>query len=346
MIADHQIQDQLLELARAHFRSDNLRLKLLKGDGSDRQIHLIPSPDDSRDPVVGVYHEDLAENRSFIFITGKMKAVSLPVPEIISIAPSEKAYLLQYLGEHHLGQTIEIWRSQGEHQYVVSAYQRVMDVLLEMQNNLTPHLTEYLKNRLMTRSDFEGDLAYFERDFVNRFKMNDLYTGAVRRELRSNLIDRIVELPADVFVYRDFQSRNIMWYRNQPWFLDYQSAFLGTRYYDLASLLFASKAGLEAEERTLLMKYYYDIATPDISYEEYLKNFYRFVLIRRIRSLGSYGFLSMVKKKQDFFKAIKPGIRVLNELLTKEEALEELSHTRAMIGAVAERWEKTIQQPC
>ncbi len=159
----------LLRMARDYFDCDSVGLKLLKGDGSDRRIFLLSSSIQTGKSVIGVYHENLEENRSFIQITEKMKEAWLPVPEIIRIDESQRAYLLQYLGKYHLGQSIERWKKSSETHRIILAYKQVIRCLVKMQTQLTPFLKDLLKDRIMGIQDFSGDLAYFEHDFVHRF---------------------------------------------------------------------------------------------------------------------------------------------------------------------------------
>ena len=85
-------------LAAEYDPSQNFSLDLLKGDGSDRKIFFLQSQSKQETPIVGVYHENLTENRDFILISAKMREAGILVPEIFRVARSEKAYLLQYLG--------------------------------------------------------------------------------------------------------------------------------------------------------------------------------------------------------------------------------------------------------
>ena len=143
------------------------------------------------------------------------------------------------------------------------------------------------------------------------------------------------------FVYRDFQSRNIMWLDHAPWYIDYQSAMRGTLYYDLASLLYSSRSGLFSDEREALCIYFYNLLAPSISVADFQAHFYRFVLIRRLRSLGTYGYLSLVKNKKQFRKAIPPTLAELNELLSYQECLQPFTALRGMIQNIADLVETT-----
>ncbi|MCG8338077.1 MAG: phosphotransferase [Proteobacteria bacterium] len=338
-------EKNLLTLADAHLHKKLLDISLLKGDGSDRQIYLIHPQDDPNQKVIGVYHEDVQENLDFIHITQRMKEVSLPVPEIFAVDPSNQFYLLQYLGEKNLGQWIDLWLKEGNQQKIIQAYLKVLPHLITIQQTLTSLLSKFLEKKLMKRKDFADDLAYFEGNFVKRFGFEELFHNKVRNELDEYLLNPIGQLKPSVFVYRDFQSRNIMWLHEQPWFIDYQSAFLGTRFYDLASLLYASKSGLDDNGRDVLLKHFYELSAGDMSYHEFLKQFFLFVLIRRLRSLGTYGFLGVSKQKRDFFEKITPGLKELCAILKEKEELAAFSHTKTMIESMLKSWLHRSKKP-
>ncbi|MBU2512557.1 aminoglycoside phosphotransferase family protein [bacterium] len=330
----------LLQLAKNHFKSKEIDFRLLKGDGSDRKIYLINSVSSSLDSVVGVYHDNLEENRDFIFLTHKMKEAGIPVPEVIEIAASEKAYLIQYLGKHTLAESIEIWKKNSDEHKILLAYKNVLNYLHQIQTGLTPLLTDFLRIRKLGITNLIADLTYFKTDFIERFSFPELFSERVEQELKNSLIEKLSKYTPSVFVYRDFQSRNIMWYHNSPWFIDYQSAFFGTIHYDLASLLYASKSGLNDTAREELLNYYHGHIRSPLSLEEFENEFYLWVLLRRLRSLGAYGFLSQVKAKPGFYDSIYPTLQELIDLISEKRALKDFTNTLDMVKQIAFKWRK------
>lgn len=333
-------KQRVLQLACRHFGSEPETFRHLKGDGSDRQIFHLSYPDITPSEVVGVFYANVKENRDFISITGKMQAASLPVPEIYRVDDGDTAYLIQYLGKQNLGERIDDWIAGDGQDSIEHAYRRVIPYLIQMQTALTPLVSELLKGRVMGADTFVADLDYFRRDFLKRFGYERLIHSGVQSELYDSLLSDLGDTGVPVFVYRDFQSRNIMWWRGNPWFIDYQSAFLGPRYYDLASLLYSSKSGLDEQARERLLTLYYEEAHPEESLERFWFVYHRFVLLRRLRSLGSYGYLGMEKRKEGFLGAIEPSLQQLIALLLEKEVLKGFVQTLEMLTEILEDWQR------
>ena len=102
----------------------------------------------------------------------------------------------------------------------------------------------------------------------------------------------LLSAPKDYFLYRDFQSRNIMLFKNQPFFIDYQGGRKGALQYDLASLLYDAKADIPNEIRKHLLQHYINELKKhiDINEDEFSQYYYGFVFIRIMQALGAYGF--------------------------------------------------------
>ena len=318
------------------------KIESLKGDGSDRCIYRIYGTENLRPSVVGVIHHNIGENRDFLLLAQKFQEIGLPVPLIFSVNSDENAYLMQDLGNDTLADKVKEWNSENRNDKIIDSYKLVLDRLITMQHELPSVLTRFFKNRIMDVSVYQADLDYFRRDFVERFDFKSLLNASVIRELQSILFDHLVDLDVGYFVYRDFQARNIMWYDDSPWFIDFQSAFLGPRYYDMASLLYGSKSGLNEQERELLNKYYFRLleSASSFSFEDYTGVFFLFVVLRRLRSLGTYGFLSGEKGKAAFFDSIYPTLEELVGLFDSQSCLQPYENLFGMIKKVKDIWEQ------
>jgi len=332
----------LRHLASRYFKDEGLEFDLLKGDGSDRRIFRIRAKQDRRNSVIGVVHANLKENEDFFLVTRAFHQAAIPAPILLAVDELRTAYLLSDLGPDTLADRIAVWQNTGAQADIVRAYETVLRYLVTMQNDLAARMDGFLKNRVMDRTIYSADIDYFLRDFVIRFGFQPFWDAKTRQEIETCLLEPLAEVPADCFVYRDFQSRNIMWRSDGPWFIDYQSALRGPRYYDPASLLYSSRSGLDQPLRAHLLRFFCEQSQLQEPFDHFAVSFYRFVLIRRLRSLGTYGFLSVSKGKSRFRDHIQPTLIALSELLKRLEFLPALS---TAIDGMATQWLERSAQP-
>ncbi len=333
-------RSELNTLAAQYLNNRDFEINLLKGDGSDRKIFRIAPAAPCQCSVIGVVHDNLQENRDFLFLTRVFEEAGIPVPTVYKVNASQTAYLLEDLGPCNLAECIQLWKQSSQHDKIVPAYKNVLQYLVQMQLELPHRLGDFLKDKKMGRETYQTDLAYFQNSFLEKFGFASFYSKNIELELRSELVDYLSELKSDCFVYRDFQSRNIMWLDGSPWFIDYQSAFQGPPFYDLASLLFASKSGLDERSREVLLAYFFDISGYCSDFTAFQERFYRFVVLRRLRSLGTYGFLSMEKHKTGFLQSIRPTLLELSGLFSQKYGLKSFRHLPKMIREILKIWEE------
>src|SRR5207248_3831118 len=246
----------------------------------------------------------------------------LPVPEIYAEDLNHGAYLEEDLGDTSLFEFLTQNRS-GEDiaPAVVEAYRKAVGVLPRFQ--------------VEAARDFDYSYCYpvasFDRQSIawdlNYCKYYFLRLAGIPFNERAleNDFDRLTDLllgaPRDYFLYRDFQSRNIMLCDGQPYFVDYQGGRTGALQYDLASLLFDAKADLPPELRDHLL---YDYLRALANYipvdrEAFLHHFYAYVYVRIMQSLGAYGYRGFFERKAHFLQSVPYALKNLRWLLHNVE---------------------------
>lgn len=270
--------------------------------GSARTYYRLSSDTNS---ALGVYHDDDAENTAFVSFARHFKKLGLPVPEIYLTDLQNKVYLQQDLGDLTLFDLIQQDEEDGTSQSEKYLYQTV-EFLPKFQVNGHQGLDysiAYPRESFDVQS-MRWDLNYFKYHFLK-------FTGIIFNEQKlENDFDEIIRVldkaSRNFFLYRDFQTRNIMIQNNQVWFIDFQGGRKGYPAYDLASLLFDPKADLSHHLRESLLGNYLKglQSLSDIDIEDFLKLYPGFVLIRKLQAMGAFGFRGIFEKKTHFLQSI------------------------------------------
>ena len=153
----------------------------------------------------------------------------------------------------------------------------------------------------------------------------------------SRLTEFLLQADGDYFLYRDFQSRNVMLRDGCPWFVDYQGGRKGALQYDIASLLFDSKADLPPKLRQQLLEYYLDRLSTFIQLDrsDFMHHYYAYVYIRLMQALGAYGFRGFYEERTHFLQSVPYALKSLRWLLEHVELPITLPALTAAFGAMA-----------
>ena len=287
----------------------------MAGSGSYRSYYRITG---NGGTVVGVHNDNLSENQAFIAFTHQFRTDGLPVPEVFAENTDQRIYLLSDLGDQTLYQLLTAKRTIDDHfpVEIVALYKKAIEWLVVFQVRAGKNI-DY--NRCYPRVAFDRqsmmwDLNYFKYYFLKLAKVP--FDEQALEDDFAALCDMLTEEPTEFFLYRDFQSRNIMIFNGEPWFIDYQGGRKGALQYDLASLLTDAKADIPFPVRGELLRYY--LAKLEEIYpvdrDRFLKNYYGFALIRILQALGAYGFRGYYENKAHFLQSIPFAFRNLRYL--------------------------------
>lgn len=291
----------------------------LPESGSSRKYFRITSNNKS---AIGVYNTDKRENRALIYLTKHFLKHKLNVPKIYSQNLENSVYLIEDLGDVTLFSLIEQNRNgnlfNGE---VIELYKNILEQLPRFQITASKKLNF---NYCYPRSKFDSqsimwDLNYFKYYFLKLAKID--FDEQKLEDDFNTLTNFLLSADCNYFLYRDFNSRNIMIKNGKPCFIDYQGGRKGALQYDLASLLFDSKADLPNNLRTEFLEYYLSSVNKikKINKKDFLKYYYGYVLIRLLQMFGAYGYRGYFEGKAHFLKSIPYAVKNLEWLLKKSK---------------------------
>lgn len=304
-------KQQLALLYTRTTRQAPTEIQLLPEAGSNRTYYRLKG---SRS-LIGVEGTSIAENRAFIHLSRHFVAASLPMPAIKAVSEDERYYLQEDLGDVSLFDAIRNGRETGN-------FNPDEIALLHQTIQCLPAI-QYVGGQ---RLDFGH--CYPQSEFDRRTVMWDLnyfkycFLKLTGLEFEEHLLEKDFETLAErlldsdnepTFLYRDFQSRNVLIKDGKPHFIDFQGGRKGPIYYDVASFLWQAKANLPTSLReSLITSYLEALRTYRIidrpTFDTHLR---LFVFFRTLQVLGAYGFRGWIEKKTHFIESIPFALRNL-----------------------------------
>src|SRR5579864_698131 len=313
--------DILKDLFEQRFRAAPDRVQPLQGQlgGSGRVIVRLSTASQS---AIGILYDVREENASFIEFSRHFRRHGLSVPEIYGDDLRHGAYLEQDLGNMTLFEFLVANRT-GENiaPDVVDAYKKVVTMLPRFQVEAGRDLNYKVcyPRSSFDRQSISWDLNYFKYYFL-RLAAIPFSEQALENDF-ARLTKFLLTAPHDFFLYRDFQSRNVMLRGGEPFFLDYQGGRKGALQYDIASLLYDGKADLPPQLRQDLLDYYLDRLASYVPVDRaaFMEHYYAFVYIRIMQALGAYGFRGFYERKAHFLQSVPYALKNLRWLLHRVE---------------------------
>jgi aminoglycoside/choline kinase family phosphotransferase len=309
--------DALKRLFEQHFHAAPTRIQPLQGElgGSGRKIIRLAN---ERVSAIGVLYGVREENVAFLAFSRHFRKHGLPVPEIYAEDLENGAYLEEDLGDTVLFDFLSKNRNGPNIAApVVEAYRKVVAVLPRFQVEAARDLDYSVSYPCASfdRQSIAWDLNYFKYYFL-RLAAIPFNEQGLENDF-SRLADFLLSAPRDYFLYRDFQSRNVLLRDGQPFFVDYQGGRKGALQYDIASLLFDAKADLPPPLRQDLLEHYIRCLRKflNIDREAFLHYYYAYVYVRILQALGAYGFRGFYERKTHFLQSVPYALKNLRWLL-------------------------------
>ncbi len=271
--------------------------------------------DETGRSVIRVQGTNLEENRAFIYMARHFHALGLPVPELYWVSEDEMSYTQEDLGDTLL----------FDHLDDLSLLERAIRALAHIQVTGARDFDWSVCFPVpeMDERSIRWDLNYFKYCFLKGTKIE--FSEPKLEDDFDTMVRVILAQPADTFLYRDCQSRNIMIKDGQPYFIDFQGGRRGPTQYDVASLLWQAKANFAPEMREKMIEEYLDELKqiqPSLAEDAWRAALPHFVLFRTLQVLGAYGYRGYFERKPHFLESIPLAIKNLKELFETNEELK------------------------
>jgi N-acetylmuramate 1-kinase len=261
----------------------------------------------------------------FLGLNRYLRERGVPVPEVLWSSEKDGLIILEDLGDESLEKAIANKTNEQKEQL----YKQAIDLLVDMQNK-----TEPKKDTCIAfKRSFDDTLLAWEFDHFFEYGIEKRINIVVSKEDRKffkrvthTIIDQMQAM-TQVFVHRDFQSRNLMLHNKKLWLIDYQDALLGPIPYDLVALLCDSYVVLDKNLRENLMKHYLErrssLYQRTIGHADFSQMFDMVTIQRKLKDVGRFIYIDQIKGNSDFLKYIPASLNYVKGALERQEELSK-----------------------
>lgn len=268
--------------------------------------------------LIGVSGESTEENRAFLYMAEHFRRQGLPVPQVFIKSDDDLYYLQEDLGDTLLFDAIEKGRKTGvfgeEEKRLLRKTLRLLPAV-QFAGAEGMDFSHCYPQAEFNRRSILWDLNYFKYCFLKATGL--AFQEDCLEDDFQKMADVLLRSSSATFMYRDFQSRNVMIKDGEPWFIDFQGGRKGPVYYDVASFLWQAKANYPDSLRQELLHEYTDALRKYQPVDEayFMAQLRHFVLFRTMQVLGAYGFRGYFEKKPHFIQSVPFAIENLRQLL-------------------------------
>ncbi len=313
-----QLVESISSLYKQWKGTEPVSVDVLPQSGSERRYFRLHGKDES---VIGAYGANIPENETFVYFSSQFKKKNLATPEILAISDDKMFYLQEDFGAVSLLNHLE---EKGFTDEVYALFKKSLEALAELQvkgDGGLDYKTYCLTSIEFGKQAILSDLLYFKYYFLDALRKP--YDKQKLIEDFDALSNYLTHTEYKYFMFRDFQSRNIMVTPdNAVHFIDYQGGMKGAPQYDVASMLWQARANLTDEWKTNLLEDYMtaleEVVGQSIDRPIFRSQYYGYVLIRILQVLGAYGFRGLFERKAQFLTSIPLALRNLRDFFQNQ----------------------------
>ncbi|NTW52092.1 MAG: phosphotransferase [Chlorobiaceae bacterium] len=314
----------------------SLKILRIKGDASNRQYFRVSGENGNQIACIDpAFRSTAPEAYPFLIIREMLASHGIRVPHILDSEPGQGLLIIEDCGDLMLQDEV----SHLDTHRLSDRYRQIIDILIRIQS-IRPD-----RSVPAFSLSFDHEKLMFEFDFFIEHGLKNHFTGlldedsinALRREFDA-IATLLVRPEHFVLNHRDFHSRNIMLFRNEPVVIDFQDARLGLPQYDAVSLLRDSYVSLDPQLVAELKEYHFEqlckngLTTMDNP--EYLRFFDLMAFQRNVKAIGTFCYQTAVVRNRSFEPSIAPTLAFLSDYI---DARPELAAAGRLLEPLVSR---------
>ena len=309
------------------------RIEKLPQSGSDRIYFRIYATGET---FIATYNLNIKENKTFIYFSEHFTNVQLPMPQIFAVNEEKTLYIQEDLGTESLLDKLE---KQGYNNDTYDLYKQTLQQLARVQiaGDKGLDYDQCLTAKEFGKQAIMSDLLYFKYYFLDTLKIP--YDKQAMLNDFDTFCNYLDNSGYKYFLFRDFQSRNVIVNNDKVHFIDYQGGMKGALQYDVASLLWQAKANLSEDWKDSLLEIYIKevelLTNEKLDKELFLSQYNGYVLIRLLQVLGAYGFRGLFERKAHFLTSIPLALHNLTFFLTTTQIGIDIPEFDRMLRMIA-----------
>lgn len=246
---------------------------------------------------------------SFLDVHKFLSNINISIPKIFETDINKKIIIMEDFGDSKYDKLIS---SIDPKEILIDA----VNSLIEIQNTQKPIVNKFLKK--YDFSSFEIEIAEFA-DFY--LPINNISKDVVDEffYVWKSEFDNF-NFNWDSFVHKDFELSNLMYLPQRDGHLkcgiiDFQNAFIGFSGWDVFSLLENPRIYFEDKYNDELVEYFFDNTNQNLSFSEFLLQYYFLNTARQTRIIGRWINLDKKYNINDYSKYLDVTVQRLQKSL-------------------------------
>ncbi len=328
------IIEEIRSLFAAYSPEEIAGIDKIPQSGSNRIYFRLRTPERS---YIATYNENVKENQTFVYFSRHFRQKDCPVPQIYAVNEACTLYLQEDFADSSLLGELEL---HGRNEYVYGLFRQSLKELAHLQiaGDRDLDYSQCITSKEFGKQAILSDLLYFKYYFLDTLQIP--YDKEKLIDDFEGLSTYLTHVDLKYFMFRDFQSRNVMVREGKVHFIDFQGGMKGALQYDVASMLWQAKAELPDDWKTGLLDYYMDnveeILQKKIDRTRFVSQYNGYVLIRLLQVLGAYGFRGLFERKAHFLTSIPLALRNLKWFFLHKQVGIVLPEFERLLGLIVD----------